>query len=72
VDEGGAVHRDSGDEAAADEIVEDGAEAGFDDVAADAPENLFAYAFCGVDGREQIAEIVGGEEIGERVEKIFE
>src|SRR5882762_4579959 len=72
MDEGGAVHGDAGNEAAADEIDQDGAEAGFDDVATDAPENGFAGAFCGMDGGEQGAEIVCGEEIGERVEKIFE
>src|SRR6266404_168293 len=71
VDEGGAVHGDAGDETAADEIVEDGTEARFDDVAAHAPKDGFAGAFCRVDGGEEIAEIVGGEEIGERVEKIF-
>src|SRR5256885_6430472 len=72
VNEGCAVHGDSGNGAAADEIDQDGAEPGFDDVAADAPENGFARAFCGVDGSEQGAKIVGGEKIGERVEEILD
>src|SRR6266436_9096150 len=64
VDEGGAVHGEGGDEAAAHEIDEDRAEADFDYVAADAPEDGFAVLAGLVDGGEEIAEVGGGAEGG--------
>src|SRR5258708_634878 len=60
VDEGRAVHGEGGDEAAAHEVNEHGAEADFDYVAADAPENGFAVLAGLVNGGEEIAEVGGG------------
>ena len=60
VDEGGAVHGERGDEAAAHEVDEDGTEANLDDVAADAPENGFALLAGLVNGGEEIAEVGSG------------
>src|SRR5882762_1446123 len=72
VDEGGAVHGEGGDEAAAHEIDEQRAEADFDDVAADAPENGFALLAGLVDGGEEIAEVSSGEEVGKGGEEFGE
>src|SRR5262249_18510856 len=72
VDERGAVHGNAGDKSPANEVVENGTEAGLDHVAADAPKNGLAGAFCCVDGDEEIAKIIDGEDPGERVEKRFQ
>src|ERR1700730_8188705 len=72
VDERGAVHGNGGDEAAAHELDEQGAEADFDYVATDAPENSFALLAGLVDGSEEAAEVGGGEEVGKRVEEFGE
>src|SRR5215470_6146300 len=69
VNEGGAVHGDAGNETAAHEIIQHGTEAGFYDVAADAPKDGFAGASRGVDGREEIAKIVDSEDLRERVQE---
>ena len=69
VDERGAVHGDAGDEAAVHQIDEDGAEADFDHVAADAPEDGGALFAGAMDGGEEMAQILGGENVWERVEK---
>ena len=63
VDERRAVHGDSRDEAALHQIDQDQAQADFDDVAADAPEDGLALFFCAVDGGEEMAEIFGGEAV---------
>ncbi len=63
VDQRRAVHGDSGDEAALHQIDQDGAKADFDDVAADAPENGSALFARAVDCAEEMAEIVGGEDV---------
>ena len=72
VDERGAVHGQRGDEAAAHEIDQQRAEADLDDVAADAPENGFALLAGLVDGSEEVAEVSGGEEVGEGSEKFVQ
>src|SRR5229473_5869354 len=72
VDERGAVHGEGGDETAAHKVDEDRAEADFDDVAADAPENGFALLAGLVDGGEEIAEVSSGEEVGEGCEEFGE
>src|SRR5260370_14691420 len=64
VNERGAVHGDTGDEAAFHQIDQDGAKSDFDDVAADAPENRFALPARGMDRAEEVAEIFSGENIG--------
>jgi len=72
VDERRSVHGDSGDEAAFHQIDQDGTEADFDDVAADAPEDGFALFARAVNGSEKMAEIFGGEDVGKRIEKFCE
>src|SRR4030088_1781506 len=72
VDERRAIHGDSGNEAAFHQIDQDGAEADFDDVAADAPEDGFALFARAVNGSEKMAEIFGGEDVGERIEEFCE
>src|SRR6266404_1188540 len=66
VDERGTVHGERSDEAAAHEIDEQRAEADLDYVAADAPEDGFALLAGLMNGAEEVAEIGGGEEVGER------
>src|SRR4029077_7484879 len=70
--ERGAVHGEGSDEATAHGVDEDTAEARFDDVAADAPENGFALLAGLVNGGEEIAEVGGGEEVGEGGEEFGE
>src|SRR5579884_354999 len=65
MDEGGAVHGNTGDEAAAHEFHENGADAGLDDVTADAPENGFALFFCLVNCGGDGAEIARGKNVRE-------
>src|SRR5260370_18589650 len=72
VDERGAVHSDAGDEAAFHKIDQDGAEADFDDVAADAPENGSALFAGAVNGAEEPAKILGGENLREPIHKFCE
>ena len=72
VDEGGAVHGDSRDEAAAHEIDEDGTETDFDDVAAEAPENGAALFAGAMDGGEKIVKVFGGEDFGKGIEEFCE
>ncbi|MCU1241026.1 MAG: hypothetical protein JWO71_1752 [Candidatus Acidoferrum typicum] len=72
VDERGAVHSERGDEAAAHEIDEQRAKADFDYVAADAPENGFALLAGLMNRGEEIAEVGGGEEVGEGSEKFVQ
>ena len=72
MDERGAVHGNGGDEAALHQIDEHGAEADFDDVATDAPEDGDALFARAVDGGEQMAQIARGEKIGKRIEKVRE
>jgi hypothetical protein len=72
VDESSTVHRDAGDEATMDKVVNDWAQAGFDDVAAHAPETGFARVFGSMDCGKKVAEIVCCKEIGKRVQEIFE
>jgi len=72
VDEGGAVHGDAGDEAAFHQVDSKWAEADFDNVAADAPEDRFALLARAVDGAEKSANIFGGEDLRECVEKLPE
>ena len=64
VDERSAIHGDSRNKTAFHQIDQDGAEADFDDVAADAPEDGFALFARAVNGSEKMAEIFGGEDIG--------
>src|SRR5487761_300025 len=61
VDERGAVHGDSADEAAAKKVNQQRAEADFDDVAADAPENRARLRTRVEDGAGDEAEIFGGK-----------
>src|SRR4029077_17780709 len=70
--ERGAVHGEGSDEATAHGVDEDTAEARFDDVAADAPENGFALLAGLVNGGEEVAEVGGGEEVREGAEKFGE
>src|SRR5712692_1071944 len=63
VDERGAVHGDSGNEAAFHEVDENRAEPDFDDVASDAPKDGFAPFARAVDRGEELAKIFGGENI---------
>src|SRR6267154_970973 len=72
VDQGGAVHGERGDEAAAHEVDEDRAESDFDYMAAYAPEDGFALLAGGMDGGQEIAEVGGGEEVGEGGEEFVE
>ena len=72
VDQSGAVHGDPGDETAFDQIDQDGSEADFNDVSTEAPENGLALFARAVDGAEQVAEILGGKDVGERIEKSCE
>src|SRR5437867_1701239 len=72
VNEGGAIHGNPRNEAAFHQIDQDGAEADFDDVAADAPENRFALPARGMDRAEEMAEIFSSENIGKRIEKFAE
>ena len=72
MDERGAVHGDSGDEAAIHQVDQNGAKANFDDVAADAPKNGSALFAGGVDGAEEMPEISGGENIRKRIEEFCE
>src|SRR6266852_9622403 len=65
VDERGAVHGDSGNEAAFHEVDENRAEPDFDDVASDAPKDGFAPFARAVDRGEELAKIFGGENSGE-------
>src|SRR5882672_6994398 len=55
VNECGSVHGEAGDETTAHKVVQDRAEARFDNVAAHAPEDGSARAFCAVDGDEESA-----------------
>ena len=70
VDERGAVHCERGDEAAAHEIDEERAEAGFDYMAADAPEDGFALLARLMNGSKEVAEVGGGEEVGKGSEEL--
>ena len=72
VDERGAVHGDSADEAAAQKVNEQRAEADFDDVAAHAPENLAGLRTRVEDGTGDEAKILGGEDARERIEEFRE
>src|SRR5712691_4960859 len=72
VNERGAIHGNPRNEAAFHQIDQDRAEADFDDVAADAPENRFALLARDVDGAEEMAEIFSGENIGKRIEEFGE
>src|SRR5579864_8368655 len=72
VDERGAVHGDSADEAATEKINQQRAEADFDDVAADAPESRAGLRTRVEDGAGDKAKVFGGENARERVEKFRE
>lgn len=72
VDERGAVHGDSGDEAAAKKIDQQRAEADFDDVSADAPENRAGLRTRVEDGAGDKAKVFGGENARQGVEKFGE
>jgi len=72
VDERGAVHGDSADEAAAKKINQQRAEADFDDVAAHAPENRAGLRARVEDGAGDEAKVFGGENARQRVEKLRE
>jgi len=72
VDEGGAVHGDAGDEPSFHQVDQDGTEADFDDMAAEAPEDGFALFARAVDCTEEMAEIFGGENVREGIEKFRE
>ena len=72
MDERGAVHGDSADEAAAKKINQGGAEADFDDVAADAPENRAGLRARVEDGARDEAKIFGGKNARQRIEKFRE
>ena len=65
VDERSTIHGDAGYKSAFHQIDEDRAEADFDDVAADAPQNCFFVGAGALDSSEQLAEIFSGEKIGE-------
>ena len=70
--QGGTVHGDSADEAAAQKIDEHRAEADFDDVTAHAPENGARVRAGFHDGLGDGAQVFGGENARERVEKLGE
>src|SRR5216683_2139596 len=72
VDQRRTVHGDSGDETSLHQIDQDGTETDFDDVAADAPENGSALYARAVDGGEEMAEIIGGEDLWKGVEEFCE
>src|SRR5271155_2087698 len=67
VNECGAVHGDAGDEAATHEVDEDGAESDFNYMAADAPEDGGALFARTMDCGEEMAQILCGENIRERI-----
>ena len=70
VDERGAVHGDAGDEAALHQIDEDGTEADFDYVAADAPKDRGALTARTMNRGEQMAQILRGEKLWKRIKKL--
>jgi hypothetical protein len=72
VEERSAVHGDSGDETAFHQIDQDRAEADFDDVATDTPDNGVLLLARAMDSVEKILKILGGEKIRERIEKFCE
>ena len=71
VNERGAVHRDSGDESALHQIDQNRAEADFDDVAADAPENGSALFARGGGWRREVREDLPRREYSEANREIL-
>jgi hypothetical protein len=70
VDQGGAVHGDPGDKAAAHEVDQDGSEANLDDVAADTPQDRAALLARAMYRGEKLAQIACGEDVRERIEEL--
>src|SRR5271156_3425876 len=69
VNQRGTVHGHTGDEAAAHQIDENGAEAGLYNMPAHAPQDGLLLLFCAMKSSEEFPEILCGKNIGKRVEK---
>ena len=69
VDQGRAIHGDSGDKTSLHQIDQNGAQADFDDVAADAPQNRFFAGARAMHRSQQLPQIFRRQKMWKRVQK---